>query len=576
MQVLTEKHNLISETKFHLKSAVLIIKRQLQNVFSNYKKFSDKGQLKTRPIISLSESDLWSNDDNEQNWLLTAGKIQNLRLASKKLNGIEVPVGQIFSFWKHIGNPNLGKGYVVGREIREGCIVPTIAGGLCQLSNALYDAAIKANFEIIERHRHTKVIKGSLAEQDRDATVKWNYIDLRFRSDNAFKIEIDITTDKLVVKFRSVKKNGSSLDTTSKVLLQSSKLNDCYSCGNFECFKYPDNIKIKKQATVTTFILDEYWSEYDDYIRSIATNTDLFIIPIYKNIFFKSDQDKWTIKNQQKLSTTFFAAIKRGLKLRLYLRAKKNVFSSMLQLDKEIAKALAKQISIESTHLVISQNLLPFLWQEGVLGGRTFDVLMNRLPIEKIHQRLDKAHESFPQSKTLNDFRASQTLIDIENIALTRARKIITPHEEIANVFINKSLKLNWSLPKQHKEQNKRGNKILFPASALGRKGAYEIRQLAKELDLTVVIVGKAIENNFSWEGVTIESIGANPFDGIQLVIYPAYIEHQPRLLLKALSMGIPVITTTACGLSSADNLTIIPIGDYDALKKAVLEQIQK
>ena len=66
--------------------------------------------------------------------------------------------------------------------------MPTIAGGLCQLSNALYDTALKANFEIIERHRHTKVIKSSLAEQDRDATVKWNYVDLRFKSTRSFRM----------------------------------------------------------------------------------------------------------------------------------------------------------------------------------------------------------------------------------------------------------------------------------------------------------------------------------------------------------------------------------------------------
>jgi vancomycin resistance protein YoaR len=171
LNTLTEKHNLISETKFQLKSFLLIVRRQFQNTFADTKKFADKGQLKSQPIISVSESNLWNIDDNEQNWVLTAGKVQNLRLAAKRLNGIEVEANKPFSFWKHLGNPNIGKGYVIGREIREGCIVPTIAGGLCQLSNALYDAALKANFEIIERHRHTKVIKGSLAEQDRDATV---------------------------------------------------------------------------------------------------------------------------------------------------------------------------------------------------------------------------------------------------------------------------------------------------------------------------------------------------------------------------------------------------------------------
>ena len=72
---------------------------------------------------------------------MTAGKIENLRISTKKLHGLEGKANETFSFWKHIGNPNFGQDYVIGREIREGCIVPTIAAGLCQLSNALYDAA---------------------------------------------------------------------------------------------------------------------------------------------------------------------------------------------------------------------------------------------------------------------------------------------------------------------------------------------------------------------------------------------------------------------------------------------------
>ena len=44
----------------------------------------------------------------------------------------------------------------------------------------------------------------------------------------------------------------------------------------------------------------------------------------------------------------------------------------------------------------------------------------------------------------------------------------------------------------------------------------------------------------------------------IGLIIYPTYIEYQPRLILKAISKGIPVITTTACGISSSEKVTVI------------------
>ncbi|MEI9958660.1 MAG: hypothetical protein WDM90_20655 [Ferruginibacter sp.] len=258
------------------------------------------------------------------------------------------------------------------------------------------------------------------------------------------------------------------------------------------------------------------------------------------------------------------------MQLKLAAKTKKNIFFSLIQSDKKIARAGAKHIPVESTHLVIAQNLLPFLWQQGVLGGRTFDVLMTRLPIEILHQRLDMAHKNFLESKTLNDFRADERLVELENIALTKARNIITPHKEIAGIFNNKAILLDWALPEKTNTPITKNKKILFPASALGRKGAYEIRRLAIELNLSIVLSGRATEDEGFWKGVQVEFAADNTFENIGLVVYPTYVEHQPRLLLKALGLGIPVITTTACGLSPANNLTIIPIGDYEMLKALV------
>ncbi len=575
-KTLAENHNLISEAKFQLKIALLITRRNFQDLFSGPPKFKKAQQFKNGQITSVSESDLWNADDNEQNWVLTAGKIQNLRLATKRINGLEIPANQIFSFWKHIGNPNFGKGFVVGREIREGCIVPSIAGGLCQLSNALYDAALLAGFEIIERHRHTKVIKGSLAERDRDATIKWNYVDLRFKSPHPFRIEIELTPEKLIAKFKSTENTTVGIAPKLNSLLQSSKLNDCYSCGNFDCFKHPDRSAITDQKAKTTFILDYKWPEYDVYIKSIAAENDVFIIPIKKNKSIKTDKYNWSIKNIANIKSVPFAALKRAFLMRLLSKSKNNVFSLMLRLDKRVAKASAQKIPVESTRLVISQNLLPFLWEQGVLGGRTFDVLMTRLPMEKLHERLDLAHANYPESKTLNDFRAPQTLIDLENAALTKSRNIITPHQEIADIFNNKSVKLDWVVPKVQGINNITTNKILFPASALGRKGAYEMKRLAIELNLSVIIAGKATEDENFWDGADARIAEGNPFDDISMVIYPAYVEHQPRILLKAIALGIPVITTTAVGLEPSDKVSIVPVGNYEALKDALNQLLKK
>ncbi|MFK9780915.1 VanW family protein, partial [Escherichia coli] len=91
-------------------------------------------------------------------------------------------------------------------EVRQGCIVPALGGGICQLSNALYDLALKANFEIVERHPHTRTVPNSDVPSGRDATVAWNHIDLRFRSQVAYRIEAHLTSGELIVRFRLAEK----------------------------------------------------------------------------------------------------------------------------------------------------------------------------------------------------------------------------------------------------------------------------------------------------------------------------------------------------------------------------------
>ena len=431
----------------------------------------------------------------------------------------------------------------------------------------MYDAALNANFDIVERHKHTKVIKGSLAEQDRDATVKWNYIDLRFKSSFDFRIEIELTSDKLVVCFRSIQKNVKATDEKFD-LRYSNKLNDCYSCGNFACFKHPDRTSLKQEIATTTFILDEKWPEYDNYITETTTASDNFILPLKKNRFIKTDRYSWTSANPKKTKTTDFEGIYRAIKLRFAPKNKNNVFELGLRLDKKIATAAARQIPIDSTHLVISQNLLPFIYETGVLGGRTFDVLMTRLPFEKLHERLDFAFNIHSESPTLKDFRADKELIETENKALTKARKIITPHSEIAEIFKNKVVKLNWETPLSTNGQTN-GIKVLFPASAVGRKGAYEIRRLAKELKLNLTISGRTIENDNFWEDLKTEKFNG-AFDQIGLIVYPTFVEHQPRQILKAISKGVKVVTTIACGLDGSDLVEIVEINNFEQLKNAV------
>jgi vancomycin resistance protein YoaR len=53
-------------------------------------------------------------------------------------------------------------------------------GGVCQVSSTLYNAALRAGMEIIERHPHS--IRIHYVPPGQDAAVAYNYLDLQFRN----------------------------------------------------------------------------------------------------------------------------------------------------------------------------------------------------------------------------------------------------------------------------------------------------------------------------------------------------------------------------------------------------------
>src|SRR5262249_13963057 len=142
---------------------------------------------------------------------LLLGKVENLRLACRKIHCRVLLPGQLFSFWKQVGPPWRWRGFVLGREVREGCVLPTSGGGLCQLSGSLLEAAPSLGGELVERHRHTGLPGGIASSSQRDATLFWNYVDLRFRSPVAILFECYLSEDALVVRLKGKAPRAESL-----------------------------------------------------------------------------------------------------------------------------------------------------------------------------------------------------------------------------------------------------------------------------------------------------------------------------------------------------------------------------
>lgn len=560
---------------FRGKAALLQIKRGVSN-FSDKKirRFPFSENLAGQTVIAESKTPLWTESAPEERFLL-AGKVQNLRLAVTKLDGLEIPANEVFSFWKYVGRANRLNGYVAGREMREGCLIPSVGGGLCQLSNALYDAALQANFEIVERHAHSQIVAGSLAEHGRDATVFWNYIDLRFKSAAAFRIEVELGKNHLRVYFRSEHKNPKLFQISSdgnNVFQNSTSVNpnSCAACGIDDCFR-----SLKSDANLdfgqTAFLVDEYSPEFDEYVQKSKRAKDFLFAPLDGKRFKKTNY-AWTFDGFNETKQSFRVTFERAYKSRKLAAQGASRQLNLLAMAEKLAESYAKSLRYDQTHLIIQQNLLPFLWRSGVLGGRTFDVLMTSLPLKSLQETLDYAATIHAQSPTLGDFRADEKVIEAETEALRNAEKIITPHTAIAALFPKRAQILEWKMPTAKALKCSNGGKftMVFPASTVGRKGCYELRGAIKDLDIKLIILGAELEGANFWKNFNVEKGSERWLETADLVVLPAFVEHKPRRLLEAVANRIPVVASNACGLENVAGVTCVEAGEVEVLRKTI------
>jgi glycosyltransferase involved in cell wall biosynthesis len=84
------------------------------------------------------------------------------------------------------------------------------------------------------------------------------------------------------------------------------------------------------------------------------------------------------------------------------------------------------------------------------------------------------------------------------------------------------------------------------------------------------VVTGRAHEHAGDfWGGIKVSENAAWPSE-LAAVVLPAIVEHQPRALLRALAMGLPVIASEACGLGDLAGVTTVPMFDGAALRNAI------
>lgn len=141
---------------------------------------SNSVQAKTETKISSFTTPLV--DDNEN-------RVTNIKITCSRISNTIVKAHEEFSFCEVAGQPSSEDGYKEAHAIVDGEVVNAIGGGNCQVSTTIYNAAKEIDgVEITERHEHGKDV--GYIEMGKDATVAYDYLDLKFENNNDFDLKL--------------------------------------------------------------------------------------------------------------------------------------------------------------------------------------------------------------------------------------------------------------------------------------------------------------------------------------------------------------------------------------------------
>ncbi len=112
----------------------------------------------------------------------------NIGLAAESIDGTLLLPGEEFSFNKVVGPRTSQKGYKAAHIYVAGQIQDGTGGGVCQVSTTLYNAVLRANLEVLERHNHMFTV--GYVPLGHDAAVSYGYADLVFTNTTNYPLRI--------------------------------------------------------------------------------------------------------------------------------------------------------------------------------------------------------------------------------------------------------------------------------------------------------------------------------------------------------------------------------------------------
>ena len=168
-----------------VKVELLRLKRSIENIPYRNRFATIKGEAKAYSHVLEERCSPLERVKGAIEPRLQKGKERNVAIAARSIHGTVIEPGDIFSYHRLVGRPSRWRGFRSGLQLLRDEEAEGIGGGLCQISNMLYQLAAGSGMLIVERHRHGLDLFPDhvrTAPFGCGATVRYNYNDLRFEN----------------------------------------------------------------------------------------------------------------------------------------------------------------------------------------------------------------------------------------------------------------------------------------------------------------------------------------------------------------------------------------------------------
>ena len=121
----------------------------------------------------------------------------NVANGCRLVNGTLLYPGDSFSMYETVSPFTTENGYFEAGSYLNGMVVDSLGGGICQVSTTLYNAVLKAELEVTERHNHSMIV--TYVDPSADAAIAGTAKDFKFTNNLEHPIYIEgVTADKKI------------------------------------------------------------------------------------------------------------------------------------------------------------------------------------------------------------------------------------------------------------------------------------------------------------------------------------------------------------------------------------------